>query len=189
MAITAGRLQFGPGSGRLLLFTRRQGIGSKVGHDLTIEVTDWSAQVDLAADPTAAATVNAEFGLGSLAVREGKGGVRPLTEQDRREIEANARRSLGVDRYPTATFESREVARGVDGGTVTGTLTVGGRPAPIVVRVSELAPDRYCGTATVTQSAHGIKPYSAFLGALKLRDEVEVEIEVDLTAAERVDLP
>jgi hypothetical protein len=35
----------------------------------------------------------------------------------------------------------------------------------------------------VTQSAFGIKPYSGFLGALKLRDEVAVEFEVDLAKA------
>lgn len=189
MAITTGRLQLGPGSGRLLLHTGRQGVGSKVGHDLTIEVTDWSAQVDLVAEPAAGATVTARFELGSLAVREGVGGVRPLTEQDRHEIEKNARRSLGVDHHPSATFESGAVTPAGDGGTISGTLTLHGTRAPVDVRVQELAPDRYRGTAVVTQSAHGIKPYSAFLGALKLRDEVEVEIHVDLAAAERVDLP
>jgi hypothetical protein len=30
-------------------------------------------------------------------------------------------------------------------------------------------------------SPGGIRPYTAFLGALKLRDEVEVEFDVDLT--------
>ncbi|MGC5019384.1 YceI family protein [Micromonospora sp. DT47] len=160
-----------------------------MGHDLTIEVTDWSAQVDLPAESAAAATVTARFDLGSLAVREGAGGVRPLTEQDRREIEENARRSLGVDHHPIATFQSGEMAPAAGGGTITGALTVHGTAAPIELRVRELAPDRYRGTAVVRQSAHGIKPYSAFLGALKLRDEVEVQIEVDLAAAERVDLP
>ena len=43
-----------------------------------------------------------------------------------------------------------------------------------------MTPDRYRATTVVTQSAYGIKPYSAFLGALKVRDDVEVEIEVDL---------
>ena len=33
------------------------------------------------------------------------------------------------------------------------------------------------------QSAYGIKPYVGFFGALKLRDEVTVEFEVDLTKA------
>jgi hypothetical protein len=36
----------------------------------------------------------------------------------------------------------------------------------------------------VVQSAFGIKPYTGFFGALKLRDEVGVEFEVDLSKAE-----
>ncbi len=42
------------------------------------------------------------------------------------------------------------------------------------------APGRYRGTAPIVQSAFGIKPYSGFFGALKLRDEVAAEFEVDL---------
>lgn len=186
MAITAGRLRLGPGSGRLLLHTGSQGVGSRVGHDLTIEVTDWSAQVDVPEGMPDRATVTARFELGSLTVREGTGGARPLTDQNRREIDANARRTLGVERHPSATFESSRAAPSAGGGTITGTLTLHGAPATLDVRVRELAPDRYRGTATVRQSAHGIKPYSAFLGALKVRDEVAVEIEVDLAAGERV---
>ncbi|MEU3090314.1 YceI family protein [Streptomyces massasporeus] len=34
------------------------------------------------------------------------------------------------------------------------------------------------GWATITQSAWGIKPYTAFLGALRLADEVRIEFEV-----------
>lgn len=34
------------------------------------------------------------------------------------------------------------------------------------------------GWATVTQSAWGIKPYTTFLGALRLAEEVRVEFEV-----------
>ena len=37
------------------------------------------------------------------------------------------------------------------------------------------------------QSAFGIKPYSGFFGALKLRDEVTVEFEVDLAKAQSTD--
>ena len=33
------------------------------------------------------------------------------------------------------------------------------------------------------QTAFGIKPYSGFFGALKLKDEVVVEFEVDLAKA------
>jgi polyisoprenoid-binding protein YceI len=121
--------------------------------------------------------------LGSLTVREGTGGARPLTDQDRRDIEDNARRTLGVDRDPTATFESQRVVAGADGGTISGTFTLHGTAKPAEIRVSRIAPDLFQGSFVVTQTAYGIKPYSAFLGALKVRDEVDVEVEVDLSRA------
>jgi hypothetical protein len=41
----------------------------------------------------------------------------------------------------------------------------------------------------VPQSAFGIKPYSGFFGALKLRDEVTVEFDVDLSKAQSAEPP
>jgi hypothetical protein len=40
---------------------------------------------------------------------------------------------------------------------------------------------RVVGGATVVQSRWGIRPYSAFFGALKLSDEVKVDFDVALT--------
>lgn len=54
----------------MLLHTGRAGFGSRVGHDLTIEVTDWSADVDVPDSGPADATVTACLELGSLAVRD-----------------------------------------------------------------------------------------------------------------------
>jgi polyisoprenoid-binding protein YceI len=71
-----------------------------------------------------------------------------------------------------------------DGGEIEGTLTLNDVARPLQIRVAEEAPGRYRGTATVVQSAHGIKPYSAFMGTLKLRDEVTLEFEVDLARAQ-----
>jgi hypothetical protein len=34
---------------------------------------------------------------------------------------------------------------------------------------------------SVVQSEHGIKPYRGFFGALKVRDAVDVDIDVDLS--------
>jgi polyisoprenoid-binding protein YceI len=179
----SGRFRLGPADGHVLLRTGRQGVGSMAGHDLTIEVTDWSAQADVPESGPTDATITARLELGSLTVRDGTGGARPLTTRDRRDIEENARRTLDVDHHPTAAFESQRVVADADGGTISGTLTLHGTAAPAEIRLSRVAPDRYRGSAVVTQSTHGIRPYSALLGALKVRDEVEVEIEVDLTRA------
>lgn len=164
----------------MLLRTGRTGVGSSVGHDLTIEVTDWSVEINVPETGPADATATARVELTSLAVREGTGGARPLTDKDRAEIENNARRTLGADRHPTAAFESTRVVTGDDHSTISGTLRLHGVAAPIDVDVREVTPNRYRATTVVTQSAYGIKPYSAFLGALKVRDDVAVEIEVGL---------
>ena len=48
------------------------------------------------------------------------------------------------------------------------------------LQVSEPEPGHYLATTSVRQSDHGIKRYTAFLGALKVRDDVDVEIDIDL---------
>jgi len=53
------------------------------------------------------------------------------------------------------------------------------------LQVTSAAPGRYRGGATVQQTGFGITPYTGFFGALKLRDEINVEFEVDLDRATR----
>lgn len=44
-----------------------------------------------------------------------------------------------------------------------------------------MSDSRVIGGTTVVQSRWGIRPYSAFFGALKLSDEVKVDFDVVLT--------
>ena len=60
----------------MIVKTGRTGLASRAGHDLTIEITGWSARVTIPDDGVAAAQITAELDLGSLAVREGTGGAR-----------------------------------------------------------------------------------------------------------------
>jgi YceI-like domain len=184
VAAITGSFRLGPDNGRIILKTSRAGLAAKAGHDLTIEVTRWSAQVEVPGEEAggaAAAGVTAELDLGSLEPREGTGGVKPLTDGDRREIKKTIGGILGGGR---ASFVSSRIIRfGASGGAIEGTLTINGRTQPARLQVAEPRPGRYRGTATVQQTAFGIKPYVGFFGALKLRDEVGVEIEVDLSRA------
>jgi polyisoprenoid-binding protein YceI len=178
------RIRIGPENGTLLLRTRRAGFASRVGHDLTLELTAWSAEVEVPDSPDFAdGRVEARVILSTLEVREGSGGAVPLTDRDRREIESNARRILEVDRHPTAIFAADRIAATETEATISGTLALHGASAPIVLHVRQVGPDRWHAVTTVAQTAFGIKPYSAFLGALKLQDEVAVECRVDLRLA------
>ena len=184
MAATTGTFRLGPGNGRIVLKTSRAGFAAKAGHDLTIEVTRWSAQVEVPdedAGGVAAAKVTADLDLGSLEVREGSGGAKPLTDGDRRDIKKTMSGILGDG---TASFTSSKVTRfGATGGAIEGTVTLNGQSQPARLQVSEPAPGRYRGSATVQQTGFGLKPYTGFFGALKLKDEVTVEFELNLPEA------
>ena len=132
-------------------------------------------------DDESLATIEARIDMASWVVREGTGGLKPLTDSDRREIAVTAQRLLSVDRHPEAEFvATRFQLAGDDGGTMEGTFTLRGIARPLTVRVSRVGDDRYRVTGTVVQSSHGIKPYTAFLGALKVRDAIEFEAEAEV---------
>jgi len=167
-----------------VLKTSRAGFAAKAGHDLTIEVTRWSAQVEVPdedAGGVTAAKVTAELDLGSLEVREGSGGAKPLSDSDRRDIKKTMSGILGDG---TASFTSSKITRfGASGGAIEGTVTLNGQSQPVRLQVSEPGPGRYRGSATVQQTGFGLKPYTGFFGALKLKDEVTVEFELNLPEA------
>jgi hypothetical protein len=208
MAASTGNYRLGPDAGQVVIKTTRAGLAARVGHDLTLDVTRWSADITVPGGAPAeaapaeaapaetapaetapggdlsAATVTAELDLGSLVVREGTGGARPLSDSDRRDIESTMRKILGGSGGPaTAVFRSTRVIPSAAGGAIEGTLTLNGRSQPVRLQLTGPAPGRYRGTVTIVQSAFGIKPYTGFFGALKLRDEVVAEFEVDLGRA------
>jgi polyisoprenoid-binding protein YceI len=180
----SGSFRLGPDTARVVIKTSRAGLAAKAGHDLTIEFTRWSAQVEVPdedAGGVTAAEVTADLDLGSLEIREGTGGAKPLNDGDRRDIKKTMSGILGDG---SASFTSSRIVRsGSSGGAVEGTLTLNGKTQPARLQLTEPGPGRYRGTATVQQTAFGIKPYSGFFGALKLKDEVVVEFEVDLAKA------
>ena len=184
VAAYTGNFRLGPDTGRVVIKTSRAGLAAKAGHDLTIEFTRWSAQVEVPGDDAGgvtAATITADLDLGSLEVREGTGGAKPLNDNDRRDIKKTMSGILGTG---SASFTSAKIARfGASSGAIEGTLTLNGQTQPLRLQVNAPGEGRYRGSATVPQSAFGIKPYSGFFGALKLRDDVAVEFEVDLAKA------
>lgn len=184
MAANGGRHRLGPDDGRLVLRTYRTGLAAQAGHDLTLEITRWSGDLDRGEDDSSG-RLEVRIDMGSLVVREGTGGVRALSDRDRREIAATARKELRTDSNPEATFVAEKFEPdGSGGGAIEGTLTLAGQAGPLRLQVTKAGDDRYRATASIVQSDFGIKPYSGMFGALKLRDAVDVEAEVDLSAAD-----
>ena len=175
----AGAYRLGPESGRLLVNTTRTGLGAKAGHDLTIEVTRWHGRATVDAANPANSSVTVEVDAESFEVREGTGGVKPLTDADRAEIKKTLKEVLHTAQHPTITFRSRRVDGSVGSLTLDGELTIRGVARPVMVQ-GGVTDGRVVGGATVVQSRWGVRPYSAFFGALRLGDEVRVEFDVAL---------
>jgi len=161
-----GGTSYGPATATLLVKTYREGVAAKVGHDLVIEVTRWSATVE-------DGTVTLEADPRSLEVREGVRGVKPLTDRDRAEIRKNIDGKV-LGGQPIAFRGTMSVAAGAV--ELDGELTMGGATRPLRARL-ESGGGRVGGTIGLTQSEWGIKPYRGLMGALKVRDDVEVVVD------------
>ncbi len=177
---SAGAYRLGPESGQLLVHTTRTGLGAKAGHDLSIEVTRWHARATVDPATPANSSVTVEVDADSFEVREGTGGVKPLTDADRAEIKKTLGKILNTAQHPTITFRSRRVDGSAGSFTCDGELTIMGVTRPVLVE-GRVADGRVVGGASVVQSRWGIRPYSAFFGALKLSDEVKIDFDVALT--------
>jgi polyisoprenoid-binding protein YceI len=176
-----GSYLVGPQSGRLLVKTARTGLGAKAGHDLTIEVTRWHGNVLIDASP-ASSSVTVQADVDSFEVREGTGGVKPLTDADRADIKNTLRgKILNTKQYPVIMFVSTQVSGTAESFRIDGDLTIVGVTQPVIIE-GQLTAGHAHGSAVIVQSRWGIRPYSAFLGALRLRDEVEIQFDVDLTS-------
>ncbi|MER6124345.1 YceI family protein [Streptomyces sp. NPDC001795] len=180
MTLTDGTYRLGPSTGRLVIKTGRAGLGRRAGHDLTFEATRWSGEAVVAVAAPDRSSVSVTVETGSLEVREGTGGLKPLTDADRAEIKRTLadKALLHTAEHPTISFRSTRITGTPQSFEITGDLTIKDRTHPVTVHGTSDGDSLLRGWATVTQSTWGIKPYTAFLGALRLADEVRVEFEV-----------
>jgi polyisoprenoid-binding protein YceI len=109
--------------------------------------------------------------------------VKPLSDRDRDEIRKNI--DDKVLRRQPIEFHSTSVRPSADGEeiAVDGDLTLAGSTRPVSARLTLDAAGHLTGTIPVVQSQWGIKPYRGLMGALKVRDDVEILIDARLSAA------
>jgi polyisoprenoid-binding protein YceI len=164
----------GPDDGTLAIRTSRTGTVAKAGHDLLIHVTKWSGTLDDGEAPSVTLDADAT----SLKVREGTGGMMALDDGDLANIEQTI--DDEVLKRQDISFRSTRVEPTGDGLSVTGDLTLRGTTKPVAFDLA-VRDGRLTGHAVVKQTEWGMKPYTALFGALKVADDVRVEIDVALT--------
>lgn len=170
----------GPSHGSLLLHTGVEGKAALLGHALTIKVAEWACTTTHDGETPVAVELRAQ--LPQLEIVAGEGGLKPLSDKDKRTIVKNARKTLKTDRHPEAVFSTTAVQQAGAGWSLLGNLTVGGVIRQIAVDVTVSDGQVVEARTSVVQSDHGIAPYSLMLGALQVRDKVEVRLEARLPA-------
>jgi len=138
-------------------------VASKVGHDLEIEVSQWSATLT-DGDP---ASFELVADAGSLNVIDGQGGAKPLSDGDRKKI----RKNIDEDVLGSGQIRFRSTGAGE------GELEVNGVTKPVAFELVVGPDGAYKASATVRQTDFGITPYTGLFGALKVADEVRIAAE------------
>ncbi len=110
---------------------------------------------------------------------------RDISTQDREKIQATMEsdRVLGVQQFPTITFKSTSIEfTGENQLVVRGNLTIRGKTNPISVQVTLGQPGpglRATGKSQFKQTQFGIKPVSAGMGTVRVRDLMTIEFVIE----------
>jgi polyisoprenoid-binding protein YceI len=174
MSIQPGTHKIGPENGSVTIKTGREGAAAKAGHDLVLEATSWDGTLEMGDSPSVTLNVDP----GSIEVREGSGGAKPLGDKDKADIKKSMKdKILGSSQI---SFGSSDVK--VDNGSmnVSGNLSVAGSSNSINVPLRVGDDGTVRGSVKISQSDYGIKQFKALMGALKVSDSVEVQIEAKL---------
>jgi polyisoprenoid-binding protein YceI len=164
----------------------RDGPLAELGHNHVIASTGLTGQIELR-QPLAASTLALELPLGSLVVddqarREAAGGEFPgtLSQPDREGTRANMLGTALLDaaHFPVMLFEGLAIDGESPGFRVTTRVSIAGRQRDIVVPVKlEVDGDTLTasGSFTVTHAELGLSPFSVALGALRVREDIQVD--------------
>jgi hypothetical protein len=174
VSIQSGTHRLGPDNATLSVRTHRVGAAAKAGHNLLLRVTSWEAELVVAGNP-GETSMELSADSTSLEVIEGSGGIQALGKDDVANIEETI--DDEVLRRQDIKFRSTQVSADGNRMHAEGDLTIVGTTQPIAFDLAVGDGGELSASAVVTQSDWGLKPYTAFWGALKVADDVEVLLE------------
>ena len=165
----------------LTVFVAKDGALARMAHDHNIGVKSFSGRVTVPAGGANAGTLELDADARSLMILD------QISAKDKAEITNNMNNSvLESAKFPKITFRSTSLSNFTQNGnnsnfTVNGDLTLHGATKRIAVPVSVAQTGsslRATGQYTLRQTDFGIKPYSAFLGAIKVKNEVVIKFNI-----------
>lgn len=170
--------QYDEKTAECLVFTYKDGLLSKLAHDLKIRVSRFS--VNATPNPPA---VSAEFDAQSLrvinAVKDGEEDPKALSDSDKEKIAGQIVDDvLHAKEHKTITFTSREVTKNNEGGyNIRGELSLHGVKRPISAS-THLIDGRQVVEVELNQTDFEITPFKAMMGTLKIKPELRVRLSI-----------
>ena len=116
MSLETGTHRLGPDNATLSVRTARAGAAAKAGHDLLIHVTDLVGDASWSAAGAAGVQLELTANPSSLRVREGKGGIQALGDEDLDNIHQTIDDEVLMRRE--ITFRSTSAEPAGDGGVI-----------------------------------------------------------------------
>jgi hypothetical protein len=165
-----------------LVYSYKDGLLSKIAHDLKHRVTRFTLRID---EQTNA--IEAEIDARSLRVecvmKDGVESSNGLSADDKKKIEDQiAGDVLHADTHPTIRFSGAAVTHTRDGMRIEGTLALNEVTRPMTA-IARRVNGHYEAELSIHQPAFNIKPFSAMMGTLKIKPDVVVKMVVPATAA------
>lgn len=156
--------------GWIRLHTYKEGLLSRMGHDLVIEARTFMVRCELQEEGSH--PVEVEIDRAGLFVVE----PHDLSDKDRAEIQRNIQKHLPDTPTFTGTFQLQGTK-----GTLHGQISVGMGPSSFS---SSFAFDDHLaqGKVQLSHQALQLKPFRAPLGLIRLQDRLDLSFCLDLTS-------
>lgn len=167
-------------------------VGAGFAHDHVIRAGSLSGAVTLDPANWSDCSVSVTVQVAGLQVdepfmREKVGLTGAVSASDRNTIKGHmtAENQLNALSHPTITYVANACEETEDGITAVGNLTLRGTSRPkrwpmtLTMTDGQLVAE---GELELTHAEFGFQPYSAFLGAVRNREDMQIHFEVDATA-------
>ena len=169
--------QYDASTAKCLVYSYKEGLLSKIAHDLRHKVTAFTVDLDHNQH-----LVTAELDARSLRVdcvmKEGSEAPGTLGDDDKRKIEGQIVEDvLHANDFPVIRYQSMSVRENDQGYEVDGMLHLHGVERPVNA-LARRENGHYVADFKIHQPDFGIKPFSAMMGTLKIRPDLIVHIEV-----------
>jgi polyisoprenoid-binding protein YceI len=185
MSLKTGTYSLNGDSGNVYVYTFKEGLLSKLAHDLLIDVTNFKVNLNIPEAGLTSGSLEMELQADSLkvdcAMKNGERQPDTLKEKDIADIEKDmAKKVLHPDKYPTVNFCSKEIQEKEGGYHINGELSLHGATKPVDFDIDTNG-ENLKGMITLLQKDYGIKPFRAMMGTLKVKNEISIGFDLSLS--------